>query len=61
MLPRPWNPEGWTLLGRGDAGEIQITAPMQAGDSGGRFLDRAGAVFGVVQGKLDALRAVRSI
>jgi formylglycine-generating enzyme required for sulfatase activity len=48
------------LRGLGDKeGELQFTAPVQPGNSGGALLDRSGLVIGVVQSKLDAIRAAR--
>jgi TPR repeat protein len=39
-----------------DTSKLQISAPVQSGNSGGPLLDHAGLVTGVVQSKLNALR-----
>ena len=41
---------------RGDTGEVQISAPVQPGNSGGPLLDTAGNVIGVISSKLNALK-----
>ena len=41
----------------GNAGLLQITAPVQQGNSGGPLLDAAGNVVGVIVSQLNALRA----
>jgi hypothetical protein len=41
-----------------DPKEIQITTPVQAGNSGGPLLDRNGNVIGVVAAKLNAIRSL---
>lgn len=40
---------------QGNAKELQITAPVQAGSSGGPVVDEGGAVVGIVASKLNAL------
>ncbi len=48
------------LAGLGnDSRYIQITSPVQPGNSGGPLLDRSGLLVGVVIAKLDALRMVK--
>ena len=44
---------------RGDTRHLQITAPVQQGNSGGPLLDRSGNVVGVVMSKLDAVRVAK--
>jgi uncharacterized protein len=44
---------------RGNPGQMQISVPIQRGNSGGPVLDRAGNVIGVVVSKLDALKVAQ--
>ncbi len=44
----------------GDPRHLQMTAPVQPGNSGGPLLDRAGLVSGVVVSRLDALETARA-
>jgi TPR repeat protein/uncharacterized protein YecT (DUF1311 family) len=50
------------LAGLGnDARFLQISAPVQPGNSGGPLLDRSGNVVGIVVAKLDALKTASTI
>jgi TPR repeat protein len=44
----------------GDTGQLQISAPVQPGNSGGPVLDAAGQVLGVVVSQLDAIAVARA-
>ena len=63
LLSREFNVTGGNvsaLAGPGDDAKwLQITAPVQQGNSGGPLLDGAGNVIGVVVSKLDAVRAAK--
>ncbi len=49
------------LAGPGDDTRyLQITAPIQPGNSGGPLLDQSGNVVGVIVAKLDAIRVARA-
>lgn len=43
----------------GDTRLVQITAPVQPGNSGGPMLDSAGNLMGIVVSKLDAIKAAK--
>lgn len=44
-----------------DTSKLQISAPVQPGNSGGPLLDQAGNLIGVVVAKLDALKVAKAI
>ncbi len=46
---------------RDDHNLLQITAPIQPGNSGGPLLDKSGNIIGVVVGKLDAIKVAAVI
>jgi S1-C subfamily serine protease len=45
---------------RNDTRHLQISAAVQPGNSGGPLFDMSGELVGVVSGKLEALRVVRT-
>jgi len=44
-----------------DTSKLQISAPVQPGNSGGPLLDQSGNLIGVVVSKLDAMKVVKAI
>lgn len=50
-----------TIGVRGNPSQMQISVPVQRGNSGGPVLDQAGNVIGVVVSKLDALKIAQRI
>jgi len=44
-----------------DTSKLQISAPVQPGNSGGPLLDQAGNLIGVVVAKLDAIKVAKAI
>ena len=45
---------------KNDARHLQISAPIQSGNSGGPLLDRSGNIVGVITSTLDALRVAEA-